>query len=166
MAEDWDDETGPQVLLADLRQKGPLTARKVRLWASACVRRVWHLLRDPASRSAVETTEAYVDGQATWREAFAASSAALGVWQALCEDGRTGAEMSAAEAAAAVAYGYREDPTEPHVVYAAESAAAAVAYSARRACPEEYDAALQAERAAQCDLLRCIFGDPSRPARI
>jgi hypothetical protein len=166
MAEDWSDETGPEVLLRRLREKGPLTVRKLRLWGSACVRRAWHLLHDPASRAAVEAIERYVDGEATWRAAFDAAVSAHGVWEALCEGGRTGAAMSAAEAATAVAYGHEGESAEPRVTKAAESAAAAVAFSARRASPAEYDAALEAERAVQCDLLHCVFGDPSHPVTL
>ena len=45
--------------------------RKLRLFACACCRRIWHLLH-PNSRRAVEVMEQYVDGQAsdgerTWR---------------------------------------------------------------------------------------------------
>ena len=39
--------------------------RKLRLFACACVRQVWHLLTDPRTRRAVEVAERWVEGSAT-----------------------------------------------------------------------------------------------------
>src|SRR4051794_23792923 len=45
--------------------------RKERLLACACCRRVWHLLADPRSRSAVKEAELCAEGQ-PWGERMAA----------------------------------------------------------------------------------------------
>ena len=52
------------------------TDRRLRLWACAVCRQVWHLLTDPRSRRAVEVAERYADGLATAAERNAAYQAA------------------------------------------------------------------------------------------
>lgn len=47
--------------------------RKLRLFACACCRQVWHLLADDRSRKAVDAAEKYADGLATEKEFLAAS---------------------------------------------------------------------------------------------
>jgi hypothetical protein len=46
--------------------------RKLRLFACACFRRVWHLLRDEQSRQAVKVAEKHADGKASKKELEAA----------------------------------------------------------------------------------------------
>jgi hypothetical protein len=43
--------------------KGKASARKLRLFACACYRRVWHLLTDEPTQQAVVATERYADGE-------------------------------------------------------------------------------------------------------
>jgi hypothetical protein len=55
------------------------SARKRRLFACACCRKMWDLLVDPCSRSAVELAERYADGAASLRELQEARPAAFQV---------------------------------------------------------------------------------------
>jgi hypothetical protein len=74
--DEWRAAAEPRRMLDSLRGGG-VWDRKVRLWACACVRRVWHLLTEERSRRAVVAAERFADGQATqWqrRAAYAAAS--------------------------------------------------------------------------------------------
>ncbi len=55
-----------------------MSARKLRLFACACVRRVWPLLRNERSRRLVEQAERYADGEIGRQELWAARAAAPG----------------------------------------------------------------------------------------
>jgi hypothetical protein len=117
--------------------------RKRRLFACACVRRIWHLLDDPRSRRAVEVAEALADGKVNketakcvQREAGAASRATpKGRWYP-------------ADAAAICILQSTED-----ISTAARTATAA----------SHAGVTLSAERTAQAVLVRDIFGNPFRP---
>jgi hypothetical protein len=133
-------------------------ARKLRLFACACCRRVWRHLADTRSRGAVLVAERYADGLADESERWdALAEEALGAptWQAV-RAARSAWCCLAPDECALAAY--------PDAI---ESAAWATA------CPDEMsnfststDPAgfpnYAAERRAQVPLLRCIFGNPIR----
>jgi hypothetical protein len=73
---EWMTSTDPQTMLESVR--GEVSERKLRLFAVACCRLVWHLLVDERSRKAVEVAERFADGGATQQEIEAARSDA---WQ-------------------------------------------------------------------------------------
>jgi hypothetical protein len=73
---EWLVCTDPREMLEALQAGGLLPERKARLFAAACCRRIWHLLRDGRSRRAVEIGELLADGLVTEAEADAAGEAA------------------------------------------------------------------------------------------
>src|SRR5262245_57703011 len=74
-AADWSACTDPTAMLDVLR--GKASGRKLRLFACACCRHIWHLLRDGRVRGAVEAAERFAYGLADARELTAARLAAL-----------------------------------------------------------------------------------------
>jgi hypothetical protein len=58
--QEWLQCTDPQKMLEFLR--GKASDRKLRLFACACARRVWHLMEDKGSRTAVQIAEGFADG--------------------------------------------------------------------------------------------------------
>jgi hypothetical protein len=139
--------------------QGKASERKLRLFACACVRRVWGLLAEERSRKGVEVSERYADGLAGAGELLEAAisarkvddAAAKAVWPAatlqesLWWAGRAGrAAVEAAERAAAQAAARVGLDT---VVPAMEAAGAK-------------------QRRYQCGLLRDLFGSPFRPVTV
>jgi hypothetical protein len=59
---EWDTSTDPQAMLVLLRDSDLRSDRKLRLFACACVRRVWDQLRDDKRRKAIEVAERCADG--------------------------------------------------------------------------------------------------------
>jgi hypothetical protein len=81
--QEWLACTDPRGMLGFLQGEGRETARRFRLFAAACSRRIWHLMTDERSRMAVEVAEQFADGlvNRTKRKAaeMAARSARSGV---------------------------------------------------------------------------------------
>jgi hypothetical protein len=153
---EWLACADPQKMLEVLRRKA--SDRKLRLFAVACCRRVWHLLVDKRSRDAVEVAERFADGAATDQELQDAKSNA---WEfslhIVHEDERFfDLDQNALDAADAPAWA-----AEWSVDYGSE-------YSG---CPLRVVVATQralgtAEGTSQANLVRCVFDNPFRAAAL
>ena len=185
--QDWLNCTDPEAMLDTIKEK--VSNRKLRLFACACFRRIWHLLGDERSREGVEVFERFVDGQATADEFTKANQAVNAATDdasnvvseadaMYSEDDTTGGDYAMAEALCSAAYGlcYIAEAT-PRVAHSASCAASAVGseqeavvyakdpeanVKAQGAC----ELARATETAVQTRLVRDIFGNPFRPVTI
>jgi hypothetical protein len=172
---DWDVCDDLDRMLTLVVDRG--SERKLRLFACACCRQVWHLLH-ANSRRAVDVMERYVDGQASEGERTAAEGYA-GVLVRNCND-RVPADVRIEGAAAHGVFaalgaalgdealgrrGRRSDPRKlarTGASYAAEHAREALAREAGKASGRVRREAARAQGA----LLRDLFGNPFRPVAI
>jgi hypothetical protein len=141
---EWHSSGDPAELLAGL--PGKPGGRKLQLFACACCRHVGDLLTGPLSRTAIEAAEHFAEGSAGHDELAAA-----------------------VEEAAGAAYRSSFRYAVQHLAHAnSPEGAARVAFWATHgvAMLAGNMAAWGAERAAQCRFLRCVFGNPFRPAPV
>jgi hypothetical protein len=129
---------------------GP-NGRKMRLFACACCRQMWRLVKDERSRAAVETSELYADGKATAKGLAAAAREANRAADELAFEASVSMRLAkwAARDAATTAWWAAQRHLD--VLETAKAAQSAVTYTPDR--PKD-----------QGLLLRDIFGNPFRPA--
>ena len=126
-----------------------------RLFACACVRRVWHLLADERSRTAVETAERYADGLADRQQLIAARDEAR---EAIRESRWPKGPDTIYRAAGAA-----QDATRD----SGRSAAHNCVWEASRAkCERDTNHCDEGELKHQAILLRDILSNPFRPVAI
>jgi hypothetical protein len=169
----------------------PASRRKRRLYAAACVRRVWHLL-NAAGRAAVETAERFADGEATEAELVALLLSPHRAFVPVAtHDPRKNPQDAEYQATGSAQYAVQALLAPPHdrchlcedelqgefsrgtVLYdcpTCEGAwrwpldpAAKFACEARATGHGDYTARCRAESAEQAELLRDIVGNPLRP---
>jgi hypothetical protein len=133
-------------MLEFLRASGKLTERKARLLSAACCRRIWTLLTDQRSRTAVEVIERVTDGELSKAVLENAYVDAIDAYETVYYHSPFGGDYCPAEAvkcAASPGYG---GSVEGAVMYAAW--------------------AKKGEGPAQASFLRDIFGNPFHPVAI
>jgi hypothetical protein len=143
---DWHTSADPYSLLEVV--KCDPSARRWRLFACGCCRRVWYMLRDKQSRRAIEVAERFADGVASPRELAEACRGAWDTWQNWPRmDSLTVKAIGAATWVAKPAVGPAEAATVLEYTLAS-------------------DARLPPDKALpdRADLVRDIFGNPFRPA--
>jgi hypothetical protein len=147
----WQDSTDPRPMLDYLRPRA--SARKLRLFAVACCRRIDRWLEDDRSRAAVRVAERYADGRAGEQDLTAARGHALQAVEA-CHAYQT-VLRHAFQAAA--------DAALPSAFDAAVSCAASIGWAANGGLWGEHADNQEKALAAQCRLLRELHGDPFHP---
>jgi hypothetical protein len=182
---DWLTSDDPHEMLEFLR--GRAGARKLRLFAVACCRRVWELIPPGVARWAVEEAERFADGAVSpgeredlLRSLAAGAGGPEGHLLAALGDGTERLRSFRDDMASAgelVAWALDVRWQFPGLVASGAAALrAGVEVAAelrwgdwpdrwrREQVQAEWDWRKADELAAQCTLLRCLFGNPLRPS--
>jgi hypothetical protein len=148
----------PSSMLPLLTGRG--TGRMPMLFSAACLRRVWHLVTDERSRGLIESTELFLDGIATEEEVGPVFDA----FEAAYLNGELQNEGSSEiDQAVYDLVHIRFDDA----VNAANHVACAIGdFSLNPDDELTWEGAFKAEKAAQAELLRDVFGNPFRPVTV
>jgi hypothetical protein len=152
----WLASTTPHSLLLTL--KGKRQPRQRRLFAVACCRRVLEEMTDEASRRAVETAERYADGLTTRGELDAAHRDAQQV-----AIGLLGASLAAPAREQATAWARWQLAYAAQLTCSPNRTTEAAEEIAKWALHHRGYAHHEREKAAQCALIRDVFGNPFQP---
>ena len=153
--QEWLSGTNPKRMLDFVRDL--VTDRKLRLFAVACCRHIWHVLVDRRSRIAMETSERYADDRATEAELLSSLNKAI-------EAERAALPRSKGAEAACFERKVSEFGIAVGVNVAADLAAFAVtAVDVRDGIGPVHDmVGVETERVVQGQYVRDIFGNPHR----
>jgi hypothetical protein len=166
---EWDTCSDSAEMLLALPKAG--FARKYRLYSCACARRVWHLLQDDAPRKAIESAEAFADNLQDRKALIKARSRARRLADRLEREAQWTRAYAAhaAHHAAGTVVGGENWPAEASNCALWSSKCAVYAAASEAKCGDQslednqrYARAEAAERLAQAQLLRDIFGNPFR----
>jgi hypothetical protein len=150
---EWFACQDPTPMLDFLR--GKASNRKLRLFACACVRRVWHLLPEELTHEVVRLSEDFADGKA--------ASGDLGRFR---KPARKPVLHPSNFVPLSIAVLLGNDLSAQDAAGTAEAVTRFVGWECRGGRPVEYiirQDVVQAESKAQAMLLRDIFGNPFRP---
>jgi pSer/pThr/pTyr-binding forkhead associated (FHA) protein len=138
---EWLTSADPEAMLACLGSR--ISDRKLRLFACACCRRIWHLIPHARARATVEAAERYADGLDFGKELH---DVATGSWAPIvCSAGVSERQaLEALQAAACLGHQLRG------------SAGASLSFVWQ----------VDKDRVAQANLLRDLVGNPYRPASV
>ena len=156
---EWFSCTDPGRMLECLL--GRASERKLIMFAAACCCRVWHLMTDPKCREVTDAAERLADGLLSQAEFDAARQSLVPLWVDLPPNYPDGGwQVSHYMTAAAYHLG-----TGGGASWAANFAIRGLACFAGADESAKPLITVKAEEAAQCNLLRDMFGNPSRPFR-
>jgi hypothetical protein len=172
--QEWESAASPWPLRDHVADLGLLTVRKKSLFAVACCRRIFHLIRDERSLRAIEVCEGSADGEADFDNFCEVSAGAFAAARELEPSGNPGEERLAAHAAKWLS------PDDTKLLRTTEFAGEAIGFqglsragivpsgmplNAALAFWEHptFVNAMATEERAQADLIRELFGNPFRP---
>jgi len=166
----WLSAENPTLMLEFL--KGKSSNRKLMLFATACLRRVWPLLPEPRLRRLIEVAEDEADGGVTSRTIAAAIRGTKG--HGLSDEAGGHALSAVRELRDWLEKRERRVWSHLKAQVIARNTCGAATYNTFHTSGYErgdtpasqtpvWQAAETVESAAQCTLLRCIFGNPFRP---
>jgi len=144
-------------MLYCLRSRGLDSHRKLRLFAVACCRRLWHQLIDERSRAAVEVGELYADGLANFKELEKADINSMSALDEIC----MALDYDIRDVLRKAPFTFHRGA--PATIRWACAAAWTASDDAERSAWTAEGVANVKELAANCDLMRELFGNPLRP---
>lgn len=168
-ATEWAECADPTAMLTFL--EGRVGERQLRLFACACCRAVWPLIRVAECLQAVETAERFADGLADESELQADAKAAEDAMP-LFADAHRAAAWSAVASAFDAAIGASHEAARASAYITAQRAESRAKAACVSGAPEEdrkeawglfesvLEADFRAHRRRQADVLREIVGDP------
>lgn len=147
-----------------LQQSFRASARKRRLFASACCRRFWAELVDPRSRKAIEVAEAYADGRTTRKDLSIAQKQAIAA--KIAQSASDLACFAAHAVVCACSYSLRKDLLEVSwsalLINVREARGWDLVNPGTRSAVENANIRIAIEREAhtQVAMIREVFGNP------